>query len=45
MKRSSNEVKAVRVFSANNTKLLVPVTAAQAPRSIVGALECCCKDS
>lgn len=44
MKQASNEVKAVRIFSSTATKVTVPVKQVQAPRSIVGAIECCCKD-
>jgi hypothetical protein len=41
----SKDTKAVRIFSSAATKVTVPVKPVQAPRSIVGALECCCKDN
>lgn len=37
--------KTVRVFGANNVKVPVAVPAVAAPRSIVGAVSCCCKDN
>ena len=37
--------KTIRIFSANGQRAQVNVPASQAPRSIVGALSCCCKDS
>jgi hypothetical protein len=45
MKTTTTTQKTVRVFGANNTKVRIPVPAVAAPRSIVGAVSCCCKDN
>ncbi len=37
--------KQVRVFGSNAQRQAVSVPVVKAPRSIVGAIECCCKDS
>lgn len=45
MKQIVTTAKPVRVFASNGVNLRVAVPVTTAPRSIVGALSCCCKDS
>jgi hypothetical protein len=43
--KTTTTQKTVRVFGANNAKVRIPVPAVAAPRGIVGAVSCCCKDN